>query len=156
MPSVNILPDSCSVRTWSLQDGPLLTKWCMFAKTTIKPPDTILWFQLVPFPTIQPETRLVHAKVHEPDLNHAASTNFLPLVLALKRKARKVHTMWFANFRVNQPCFRLDCRERYRQKLPESGACLFGFPYFCLVSRCFLLFTTSSAPHVEGLAGQTY
>ena len=21
--------------------------------------------------------------------------------------------MWFANFRMNQPCFRLDCRERY-------------------------------------------
>ena len=36
----------------------------------------------------------------------------------LKGKARKVHTnrgvqMWFANFRANQPCFRLDCRERY-------------------------------------------
>ena len=39
--------------------------------------------------------------------------------------------MWFANFRVNQPCFRLDCRERYWiipfvQKTREGCGCFRG------------------------------
>ena len=72
----------------------------------------------VPLPTIQSETWLVHAKVREPHLNPPVRMNFLPFALVLPGKARKVHTnrgvqMWFANFRVNQPCFRLNCRERY-------------------------------------------
>ena len=67
----------------------------------------------VPLPTIQSETWLVRAKVREPHLSPPVRMNFLPLALVLKGKARKVHTnrgvqMWFANFRVNQPCFRLD------------------------------------------------
>ena len=70
-----------------------------------------------PLPTLQSETWLVHAKVREPHLNPPVRMNFLPLALVLKGKARKVHTnrgvqMWFANLRVNQPCFRLECRER--------------------------------------------
>ena len=71
-----------------------------------------------PLPTLQSETWLVRTKVREPHLNPQVRMNFLPLALVLKRKARKVHTnrgvqMWFANFRVNQPRFRLECRERY-------------------------------------------
>ena len=31
----------------------------------------------------------------------------------LSRQSNLKHG-WFANFRANQPCFRLDCRERYR------------------------------------------
>ena len=70
-----------------------------------------------PLPTLQSETWLVHAKVREPHLNPPVRMNSLPLALVLQGKARKVHTnrgvqMWFANFRVNQPCFRLECRER--------------------------------------------
>ena len=50
-------------------------------------------------------------------------------------KRQKVHAnrgvqMWFANFPVNQPCFRLDCRESYRffrlsafQKTREGCGC---------------------------------
>ena len=50
-------------------------------------------------------------------LNPLVRMNFPGFSLVLKGKARKVHTnqgvqMWFANFRVNQPCFRLECRER--------------------------------------------
>ena len=72
----------------------------------------------VPLPTLQSETWLVRAKVRKPHLNPPVRMNFLPLALVLKGKARKVHTnrgvqMWFANFRGNQPCFRLECRERY-------------------------------------------
>ena len=72
----------------------------------------------LPLPAIQSETWLVHAKVREPHLNPPVRMNFLPPALVFKGKARKVHTnrgvqMWFTNFRVNQPCFRLDCRETY-------------------------------------------
>ena len=75
-------------------------------------------YSSVPLPTIQSETWLVHAKVREPHLNHPVRMNFLPLALVLKGHASKVHTnrgvqMRFANFRMNRPCFRLDCRERY-------------------------------------------
>ena len=67
--------------------------------------------------TLQSETWLVHAKVHELHVNPPVRLNFPRLALVLRGKARKVHTnravqMWLANFRVNQPCFRLECRER--------------------------------------------
>ena len=68
----------------------------------------------VPLPTIQSETWLVHAKVREPHLNPPFRMNFLPLTFVLEGKANKVRVqMWFANFHVNKPCFRLDCSERY-------------------------------------------
>ena len=80
----------------------------------------------VPLPTIQSETWLVHAEIREPHLNPPVRMNFLPLALVLKGKARKVHTnrgvqMWFANLRVNQPCFRLDCRGEVLTKLISDG-----------------------------------
>ena len=61
---------------------------------------------------------LNHAKVREPHLSPQVRVNFLAHAFVLKGKATKVHAnrevqMRFANFRVNKPCFRLDCRERY-------------------------------------------
>ena len=78
-----------------------------------------------PLPTLQSETWLVHANVREPHLNPLVRMNFPGFSLVLKGKARKVHTnqgvqMWFANFRVNQPCFRLECRERSRLLPPPK------------------------------------
>ena len=72
----------------------------------------------VPLPTIQSEAWPIHEQVREPHLNPPVRMHFRPLALTLKGKARKIHTnrgvqMWFANLLVNQPCFRLDCRERY-------------------------------------------
>ena len=61
----------------------------------------------------------VHAKVREPHQNSPVRMNFSGFSLETKGERQKVHTnrgvqMRFANFRrVNQPGFRLDCRERY-------------------------------------------
>ena len=81
--------------------------------TTFPAPFGGLWC----LPTIQSETWLVHTKVCEPHLNPPIRMSFLPLAHVSKRKTRKVNTnrvshMWFAKDRVNQPCFRLECRER--------------------------------------------
>ena len=64
------------------------------------------------------KTWLVHAKVREPHLNPPVRTNFPGFSLQTRARRRKfIRTggvqMWFANLRVNQPCFRLDCREKH-------------------------------------------
>ena len=78
----------------------------------------LLWMT-VPFPTIQSEKWLIHAKVREPHLNPPVRLNSLPLALFSSRvePVKFIRTggiqMWFAILHVNQPCFGLDCGGRY-------------------------------------------
>ena len=101
----------------------LIENYFNFLRLFMKPPLKISFLNKhensVPLPAIQSETWLVHAKVREPHTNPQVRMNCVPLALVFKGEARNVHMnqgvpLWFTNFRVNQPCFRLDCRESYR------------------------------------------
>ena len=95
----------------------------------------------VPLPTIQSETWLVHAKVREP--SEPPGSYELSWLFPLKqgREAESSYEPGGSDvareLSRNQPCFRLDCRERHWLKHPK----LF-FPCLALLSGCLLNVST--------------